>query len=120
MTNYTRGRAFEYAVRDKLIDAGWYCLRAAGSHGVADLWAMKRGVCAWVQCKSGKEASNKEAKALYDLATHYGGVPVLAERTGRKTFWWQIVPAMAGGTEPLTYVPFERDAPLCGGMGGRP
>jgi Holliday junction resolvase len=38
------GRAFEHRVRDALIAAGWWVVRAAGSKGEADLVALRRRV----------------------------------------------------------------------------
>jgi len=40
-TNYTRGRAKEYRVRNTLLKAGWpIVLRTGGSHGFCDLIAI--------------------------------------------------------------------------------
>ena len=43
MTNYARGRRIEYRARDDLARAGYVVIRAAGSHGAADLCALKDG-----------------------------------------------------------------------------
>lgn len=41
MKRYHKGRAFEYRVRDRLTEDGWFVVRSAGSKGVADLVAIR-------------------------------------------------------------------------------
>jgi Holliday junction resolvase len=40
-SKYGRGRAFEYRVKDMLEREGYFVIRSAGSHSVADLVAIK-------------------------------------------------------------------------------
>lgn len=85
-TNYSRGRAFEYRTRNKLLDAGAaYVMRAAQSKGAADLaafWPTEEDwASVWlVQCKTGSARMSREAKREFvDLAWKTGARPVLAQ-----------------------------------------
>lgn len=86
-TNYSRGRAFEYRVRNKLLDAGAkFVMRAAQSKGVADLaafWPITRPEGRWpwlIQCKTGvARMSPQEKKDLVQLALETDTIAVLAE-----------------------------------------
>lgn len=49
--NYQRGRAKEYRIKKKYEKCGYYVVRAAGSHSVCDLVAMKNGVTIPIQVK---------------------------------------------------------------------
>lgn len=104
-TNYQRGRAFEYRVRDRLKkDGAAYVMRAAQSKGIVDLLALwparwagevvsewEPGLEGWqipaepwlVQVKysiTGKSGriSNQDVEELIYLADATGGIPVLA------------------------------------------
>lgn len=100
-TNYSRGRAFEYRVRDKLKKRGAaYVMRAAQSKGIADLlalWPVKDGAHRWpsgevtaglrspwlvqvkysITGKAGRLSAQDELE-LIALADATGGIPVLA------------------------------------------
>jgi len=54
MTQYTRGRAFEYRCKRALEEQGFWVMRAAQSKGIADLVAVQNGYAVLVQCKLGK------------------------------------------------------------------
>jgi len=72
---YERGRAFEYAVKKKLEERGWTVIRAAGSHGWADLVAWKEGTPTLIiQCKkySAKDTELKEYKKMLPLREYIG------------------------------------------------
>ncbi len=68
-TNYARGRAFEYRVRDKLLGAGAVAvIRSAGSKGPADI------VCFWlhgrpwfIQAKLNGNLPKTEMAVLMDI-----------------------------------------------------
>ena len=88
LSNYTRGRAFEYRVRNKLLASGAvYVMRAAQSKGKADLaafWPSKDWPShAWpwlLQCKTGTaRMSNKEKRDFVQLALDTDTLAVLAE-----------------------------------------
>jgi len=57
--NYIKGRAKEYKVKKQLEDDGWIVLRTAGSHGFADLVAVKRYAILFVQVKPDNYPSEK-------------------------------------------------------------
>ena len=85
-TNYQRGRAFEYRVRNDLIERGAvYVMRAAQSKGLADLIALfphgthSRNV--WlVQCKTGTARMTLlERTALAGIAADSRTVAMLAQ-----------------------------------------
>lgn len=95
-TNYQRGRAFEYRVRDKLKKMGAaYVMRAAQSKGIVDLLAVwprrddRYGddcphrpnwlVQAKYSIKGGGFLSAMEAEILKDLAEQTAAVPVFAK-----------------------------------------
>jgi Holliday junction resolvase len=66
MTNYKKGRAFEYRVKHFLERAGFVCLRTAGSHGFCDLIAIKPDTVQFIQCKT-KRPSKHELHELKKL-----------------------------------------------------
>lgn len=81
-TNYQRGRAFEYRVRDyylKQLDA-CYVMRAAQSKGIADLAAFFRdGSVDLIQCKRGKaKMSVEDIELLTSLARESQQTAVMA------------------------------------------
>lgn len=100
-TNYERGRAFEYRVRDKLKkDGAVYVMRAAQSKGKVDLLALwpltsivhrrEDGFPEWqkgypncvpwiVQCKRDGRLPAAERAELLDIAAQTGALPVLAK-----------------------------------------
>jgi hypothetical protein len=105
VTNYQRGRAFEYRARDKALKLGAvYVMRAASSKGAADLialWPSKERVHqslyksyivdhgvrpAWlVQCKRDGRLPKAERETLIEIAAQTGAIPVLARvpKSGR-------------------------------------
>jgi hypothetical protein len=98
--NYLRGRAHEYAIKRKWERDGWTVLRTAGSHGFADLvalrarplgrlksglpyfvtdrsppasaWEQFDGEIVFIQAKSGKSARTEREK-LESLKAKWGG-----------------------------------------------
>jgi hypothetical protein len=98
MNDARRGRDFERAVMAYLRAAGWLVIRAAGSHGPADLIAVEPVLedegrrlpalgneLALIQCKLGGPGrlGPAEWNALYLIAMEYGAVPVVAYRPAR-------------------------------------
>lgn len=73
--NYKRGAAFERLIKAYLEDAGWFAIRAAGSHGLVDVLGINtHGYPIFIQCKTGKaRMTNKERDSLAALAYKYGG-----------------------------------------------
>jgi Holliday junction resolvase len=88
-TNYRRGARFEYQCRDELMEAGWFVIRAAGSHGAADLVALRGNDVLLIQCKVGKDLlSAKDRMILVGLSRITVAKPVLAYRPGRGRIEW--------------------------------
>lgn len=87
-SNYSRGRAFEYRVRDRLYaDGAVYVMRAAQSRGSADLVALfpkdhfdNLPVVWLVQCKRGTARMNPdERQRLIRIGVDTGASTYLAE-----------------------------------------
>jgi len=55
VTNYQRGRAFEYQIIKFLEKNGYYVIRSSGSHGVNDLAAFKNNEVRFIQAKDIKD-----------------------------------------------------------------
>lgn len=79
-----RGDYFERQVRTALQLAGWFVIRAAGSHGPADLVALRaQRKPLLVSCKLNGRLGPAERQELLDAARAAGGRPVLATRPRR-------------------------------------
>ncbi len=67
--NYQSGRRFEYKVKKLYEKAGYTVLRTSGSHGFADLIAVKQDIkicdriIVFIQCKN-RKATRKEWEKL--------------------------------------------------------
>jgi len=89
-TGYVRGRRFEYEVKKKMEDDGYFCVRSAGSRGLVDLLCVKKGSRpVMVQCKRSTKCSGSalltafEKLTLKDLAVRHGCSAMLAwEKNG--------------------------------------
>lgn len=85
MTAYRRGAYFERRVKLDMESRGWWVIRAAGSHGPADLVCLKAGEPALlVQVKANALPHKREGIALAALAESIGAEALLAKRVGRK------------------------------------
>lgn len=67
MTNYARGADFERRVGKALTAEGFEVFRSAGSHGKADLCAVKPGQVLLVQCKRNGQIDRDEWNELVAL-----------------------------------------------------
>lgn len=115
LTNYARGRNFEYRVRKDLVKRGYVVIRAAQSKGPADLVAVmgqeSEGRPQWVlfvQCKLTEAPMGvEEWNTLFRLARGAACVPVLAKNPGpgrkivAKYFIMTEEKDGAGGPQPL-------------------
>jgi Holliday junction resolvase len=103
MSHYRLGAAFEHRVADKLRAAGWTVIRAAGSHGKADLVAVKPGRVVFVQCKRRGTLGTREWNELVELSQVAGAVPVMAQMPGRRgvAFHRLLGPKVKRGVRPL-------------------
>lgn len=81
LTNRQRGDYFERQVKLTLEAHGWVVLRSAGSLGVADLVALRKGnTPTLVSCKLGGRIDPAERVAILDAADMAGGRAVVALR----------------------------------------
>jgi Holliday junction resolvase len=84
MTNYEKGRRFEYRVRDVFKRHGFVVIRAAQSKPI-DLVCLKDGKSILVECKVNKSSLGRNGrKELLSMAKTSKAVPVLAYREKRK------------------------------------
>lgn len=83
---YVSGSNFERRVKKEYIQHGWIALRAAGSHGIVDVIAVKGGIIELIQCKTGGVISTEDLMELVNAAEIAGGTPKVAYRVGRKLF----------------------------------
>lgn len=81
LSNRQRGDYFERQVRDTLRAHGWVVVRSAGSLGVADLVALRKGnTPTLVSCKLGGRIGPAERTAILDAADMAGARAVVAMR----------------------------------------
>ncbi|MEU7677926.1 hypothetical protein AB0C42_24300 [Micromonospora taraxaci] len=80
MTEYDKGRRFEWKTRDDLTPNGYEVLRAAGSKGGTkiDLVAIKPGQLLFIQCKADGKLGPAEWNRVYEVAAWAGALPILA------------------------------------------
>jgi len=83
VTNYERGRAFEYRVKQYLEKQGYFVVRSAGSH-FPDLIAIKHGKVLAVEVKRYKPPQNviQEVEEKAQELLRYGITPCLAYLDG--------------------------------------
>jgi len=106
MSNYSRGRDFEWQVRDYLRENGYEVVRAAGSKTKLDLIAMKPRQLIFVQCKRSALPSPAERMRVAELAGMVGAVPAIA----RKVRGGVRLDAITGdGSDPKGLVPLMID-----------
>jgi len=86
MNQYTKGRAIEYKAVQLLKKSGWETIRAAGSHGMFDIWASRyekgRIYLRKIQIKSGKTKPTKEISMIKERK------PYLPERVNEELWWY--------------------------------
>lgn len=85
MSQYEKGRRFEWLCRDDLIENGYDVVRSAGSKSGTkiDLLAFKPGQLLIVQCKATGALPPDEWDRLVEVAGWVGAVPLLAAKGGR-------------------------------------
>ena len=62
--NYIRGRSREYSVKRRLEKLGYYVIRAYGSKGIWDLWAVSEFDVKLVQVKSNIYIRHEEMEKM--------------------------------------------------------
>lgn len=79
VTNYERGRAFEYRVKQYLEKQGYFVVRSAGSH-FPDLIAVKHGKVLAIEVKRNKPSPSvlQEVEQKAKELMKYGITPCLA------------------------------------------
>lgn len=75
---YGKGARFELEVRDILVEDDWVAVRAAGSHGIIDVLAVKRNEKWFIQCRTRGNLSGEERDQLVALAKKHDATPILA------------------------------------------
>lgn len=109
MTHYQRGARFERAVAARLDFDGYLVLRAAGSHGVADLVAIKPGEVVLVQCKISGIISIAEWNRFYETASRAGALPVLAFKPKRGVYAYHVLCGTRQARRPAPYAVWVPD-----------
>ena len=85
VSRYRQGYRFELRVKADMESRGWWVIRAAGSHGSADLVCLKAGEPSLLlQCKANSMSHKREGIALAALAESMGAEALLALRVGRR------------------------------------
>ena len=85
MSLYSRGANFERAVKELFEGMGWpLVIRSAGSHGVADLVALRRGSrTQLISCRIHGKLGPLERESLCEAAKAAGAIPMMAHRPAR-------------------------------------
>jgi len=109
--SYRKGASLEYKVKAELEKQGFFVIRSAGSHGLADLVAIKREPTNlpfpryWTRVYfvqvSYRPKPLSEIKKLIELSINYGGEPMIVftiEKDGRRRR------VTLKGSEVLSYV----------------
>lgn len=92
MSAYQRGDYREKRVKEQLEARGYIVWQTRGSHGVADIVALKRDTRPLlVQVKTGSaNITHSEWNKLYRLAMSLGAIPVVVTMDGRFYRWRRI------------------------------
>lgn len=108
MSQYDRGRRFEWKTRDALRSDGYRVIRGAGSKGL-DLIAAKPSQLLFVGCKLTGQIGAAEWDDLVELASWVGAAPVLAVNgpRGRGVEFWRLTGRKQRG-RPLAAQPAVR------------
>jgi len=77
---YLAGRVKEWKTIALLEELDYVCFRMAGSHTCADVIAFPPLPTSplWIQCKSSQRFDTAEWNILYEWATRYNSIPLLA------------------------------------------
>lgn len=96
LTHYEKGARLERELKAKLEKDGYYCIRAAGSHGLFDLMAWNDHEVLLIQCKT-RKPSKKEMVELCQLECPDNFVKYWAHRENRKK--WIFTKASQGNSD---------------------
>jgi holliday junction resolvase Hjr len=107
MTHYRTGADFERKVRDSLEADGYSCIRAAGSHGVVDMVALKEGQILLVQVKRTQgQIPPADRAELLRLAALVDAIPLVAYQPAPRK---PIAYRRLTGPGPREWLPFYTD-----------
>src|SRR5258708_5317482 len=84
MTAYTKGRQFEYRVRDHFLSLGYVVIRSPQSRSPFDLAVIGHSKVLLVQCKAGGSLPPIEWDALHEAADSCSAIPILVTRRKRR------------------------------------
>lgn len=105
---YALGRSFEYKIKKRLEEIGFFVIRSPQSKSPTDLVAIKKGELLFVQCKRGGEMAVKEWNELFDLAESVGAIPILAKTTPPRGYVIKkIIARKDGSKNRQPYCDFE-------------
>lgn len=104
--NAKNGAAFERQVMRDLESCGYAATRSAGSHGPADVWAIRGGRCVLVQCKRNGRLDPDEWNEFIAFCTQAGAVPILAAKI-RGGIDYQRLTGKKEGRGPQPMMPFD-------------
>jgi Holliday junction resolvase len=85
-SSYKKGYRLENAVFHFFEANGFYVARSAGSHGVFDVIAVRRGVVYGIQCKRNGKLTRAEKERILAAAKEYDIIPLLVYSKNRR-YW---------------------------------
>ena len=85
MSQYRRGRDWEYEVKERLERAGWTVFRSAGSKPCDLITFRPHSTPLWVECKVGRKPSQRETERLRSWAEAHGARYIVAIRKTART-----------------------------------
>jgi Holliday junction resolvase len=113
VTNRTRGDYLERQTKAALVDLGWLVTRSAGSMGIADLVALRKGSTPLlVSCKVGGRIDPGERAELCAAAEAAGARAILAQRRRRGWVRLDVVRRDRSAMTPLDEIPVPGRAML--------
>jgi len=83
---YEKGYRLEREVFHFFEQHGFYVARSAGSHGVFDVIAVRRGLVYGIQCKYSGRLTKREREEILAAAKEYDMVPLLVYAKNRR-YW---------------------------------
>jgi Holliday junction resolvase len=94
MTSYGQGTYYEKRTAERLRDDGYFVLESRGSHGPADLVAVKAGQVLLVQVKKGSATLSDEAwNVLFAEARRVRALPLVADWPARGELRLRVITA---------------------------
>lgn len=97
MTTYQKGYHYELKMATYFRRRGYFVTRSAGSHGVADLVAIKKGKRPLlIQCKKGSGGVDAdEHNKLYNVALESQSIPIIASEEDRRQTVFKVITGVA-------------------------